>query len=182
MRGLISMNSNLKQIAINLVLIVLAFTIQSSVFSLMPFLSAYPNLLVILIFSFGFIRGSRSGMAYGLVAGLFMDLSSGGALGFYTLIFVWMGYVNGICTKYYYEDYITLPLVLCVLNELAYNLYLYMFSFLIRGRLDFGYYLVNIILPETIFTVVTTLAVYRLFLFISRKLEEMEKRRDTTIV
>lgn len=86
-----------------------------------------------------------------------------------------MGYVNGICTKYYYEDYITLPLVLCVLNELAYNLYLYMFSFLIRGRLDFGYYLVNIILPETIFTVVTTLAVYRLFLFISRKLEEMEK-------
>ena len=93
-----------------------------------------------------------------------------------------MGYVNGICTKYYYEDYITLPLVLCVLNELAYNLYLYMFSFLIRGRLDFGYYLVNIILPETIFTVVTTLAVYRLFLFISRKLEEMEKRRDTTIV
>ena len=137
MRGLISMNSNLKQIAINLVLIVLAFTIQSSVFPLMPFLSAYPNLLVILIFSFGFIRGSRSGMAYGLVAGLFMDLSSGGALGFYTLIFVWMGYVNGICTKYYYEDYITLPLVLCVLNELAYNLYLYMFSFLIRGRLDF---------------------------------------------
>ena len=134
MRGLISMNSNLKQIAINLVLIVLAFTIQSSVFPLMPFLSAYPNLLVILIFSFGFIRGSRSGMAYGLVAGLFMDLSSGGALGFYTLIFVWMGYVNGICTKYYYEDYITLPLVLCVLNELAYNLYLYMFSFLIRGR------------------------------------------------
>jgi rod shape-determining protein MreD len=51
MRGLISMNSNLKQIAINLVLIVLAFTIQSSVFPLMPFLSAYPNLLVILIFS-----------------------------------------------------------------------------------------------------------------------------------
>ena len=39
-----------------------------------------------------------------------------------------------------------------------------------------------IILPETIFTVVTTLILYRLFLYISRKLEEMEKRRDTTIV
>ena len=38
------------------------------------------------------------------------------------------------------------------------------------------------ILPETIFTVVTTLVLYRLFLFISRKLEEMGKRRDTTIV
>ncbi len=176
------MNNSLKQICINLILIILAFTIQSCVFPLMPFLSTYPNLLLILIFSFGFIRGSRSGMAYGLVAGILMDLSSGGPLGFYTLLFVWMGYANGICTKYYYEDYITLPLVLCALNELAYNFYVYVFGFLIRGRLDLGYYLVNIILPETIFTVVTTLAVYRLFLFISRKLEEMEKRRDTTIV
>lgn len=177
------MNSTgLKQVIINLGLIILAFTIQSCVFPLLPFLSAYPNLLVILIFSFGFIRGSRSGMWYGLVAGLLMDLSSGGPLGFYTLLFIWMGYVNGIGTKYYYEDYITLPLVLCFLNELAYNFYLYVFGFLIRGRLNFPYYLVNIILPETIFTVVATLVFYRMFLFISRKFEEMEQRRETTIV
>lgn len=49
-----------------------------------------------------------------------------------------------------------------MVNELAYNLYLYVFGFLFRGRLGFGYYLINIILPETVFTVVTTLAVYRL--------------------
>lgn len=110
-----------------------------------------------------------------------MDLSSGGSLGFYTLFFIWMGYVNGICTKYYYEDYITLPLVLCGINELIYNLYLYVFGFLLRGRLSFGYYFVNIILPEMIFTVVATLVVYRLFLFISRKLAEMEKRSGTTV-
>ena len=40
----------------------------------------------------------------------------------------------------------------------------------------------NIIIPEIIFTVVTTLLIYRLFLFISRKLEEMEQRRDTNLV
>lgn len=176
------MNSNFKRICISLILILLAFSVQTCVFPLLPFLSVYPNLLLILIFSFGFIRGSASGICYGLVAGLLLDLSSGGPLGFHTLFYIWMGYVNGIGTKYYYEDYITLPLCLCALNELAYNLYLYIFDFLIRGRLSFGYYFVNIILPETIFTVVTTLVVYRLFLFISRKLEEMKKRRDTTIV
>lgn len=175
------MNSNLKQIALNLVLLLLAFSVQTCVFPLLPFLSAYPNLMLILIFSFGFIRGSASGMCYGLVAGLLMDLSSSGPMGFYTLFYIWMGYLNGIATRYYYEDYITLPLALSVVNELAYNLYLYVFGFLFRGRLGFGYYLINIILPETVFTVVTTLAVYRLFLFISRKLEEMKKRRDTTI-
>lgn len=176
------MNNSVKRIVINLILIFLAFVVQTCVFPLMPFLAVYPNLLLILIFSFGFIRGSSSGMLYGLIAGLLMDLSSGGALGFYTLFYIWMGYINGICTKYYYEDYITLPLVLCALNEFAYNFYLYVFGFLVRGRLNFGYYLVNMIIPETVFTVVTTLVVYRLFLYISRKLEEMEKRRDTTIV
>lgn len=56
------MNSNLKQIALNLVLLLLAFSVQTCVFPLLPFLSAYPNLMLILIFSFGFIRGSASGM------------------------------------------------------------------------------------------------------------------------
>ena len=176
------MNSNIKQIFINLCLIILAFTVQTCVFPLLPFLAVYPNLMVILIFSFGFIRGSQSGMCYGLVAGLLLDLSSGGPLGFHTLIFVWLGYANGVGTKYYYEDYITLPLVLSALNEVVYNFYLYVFGFLVRGRLSFGYYFLNLILPETIFTVVATLVLYRLFLFISRKLAEMEKRRGTTIV
>lgn len=176
------MNNSFKQITINIILIVLAYVVQTCVFPLIPFFAVYPNLMLILIFSFGFIRGSNAGIIYGVLAGLLLDLSSGGALGFYTLFYIWMGYLNGICTKYYYEDYITLPLVLCAVNEFAYNIYLYLFGFLVRGRLNFGYYLVNIMIPETIFTVVTTLVVYRLFLFISRKLEEMEKRRDTTIV
>ena len=167
------MNSNMKRSIASFLLVILAFIVQTCIFPLLPFLAVYPNLMVILVFSFGFIRGSAWGMGYGLIAGLLMDLSSGGPLGFHTLIFIWMGYVNGICTKYYYEDYITLPLVLSALN---------VFGFLVRGRLHFGYYFINIILPETIFTVVTTLILYRLFLYISRKLEEMEKRRDTTIV
>ena len=53
---------------------------------------------------------------------------------------------------------------------------------MIRGRLDLPYYFRNIMLPEIIFTVVTTLLVYRLFLSASRRLEDMGKRRDSTIV
>ena len=69
-----------------------------------------------------------------------------------------------------------------VFNELAYSMYVYVFRFLIRGRLDLPYYFRNIMLPEIIFTVVTTLLVYRLFLSASRRLEDMGKRRDSTIV
>lgn len=168
----------MKRIAINVLLMILAFTIQNCIFPLLPFLSAAPNLLLILTFSFGFIHGKEAGMYYGLFAGILLDLFYSGPFGFYTLLFVWIGYMNGICTRYYYEDYITLPLILSLVNELAYNLYIYVFRFLIRNRLDFLHYAKQIIIPETIFTVVTTLLIYRFFLFTSRRLEEMEKRRD----
>lgn len=168
----------MKRTLLNLLFIILAFTVQHCVFPLLPFLSASPNLLLILAFTFGFIHGQGAGMLYGLVAGILLDLFGGGPFGFYTLIYIYIGYINGICTKYYYEDYITLPLILCVINELAYNLYVYVFRFLLRGRLDFFYYAKEIIIPEIIFTVVMTLFFYRLFLVASRKLEQLDKRRD----
>ena len=168
----------MRKILINIGLMVLAFTIQICVFPQIAFLSAAPNLLLTLTFICAFIEGKELGMLYGFIAGLLMDLFYSGPFGFYTLFFVNMGYVNGICTKYYYEDYITLPLILSLVNELAYNCYIYVFSFLIRNRLDFLYYFGEIILPETIFTVVATLLIYRFFLFTNRRLEELEKRRD----
>lgn len=172
----------MRKIIVNIILLVLAFTIQICVFPQIAFLSASPNLLLILVFIYGFIEGKEAGMLYGLVAGLFMDLFYSGPFGFYTFFFINMGYLNGICTKYYYEDYITLPLVLSIANDLAYNMYIYVFRFLIRARLNFGFYLIEIIIPEIIFTTVITLLFYRFFLFINRKLKEWEQRRDTTIV
>ena len=56
------------------------------------------------------------------------------------------------------------------------NLYLY-------GKAGIGIAeFLKIMLPEIIFTAVTTLLVYRLFLSASRRLEDIGKRRDTTIV
>lgn len=168
----------MRRIGLNILLMLLAFTIQSGVFPLLPFLAATPNLLLILTFSFGFIYGKSAGLWYGLLAGILLDLFYSGPFGFYTLLFIYIGYFNGICTKYYYEDYITLPLILSLINEAAYNFYIYVFRFLIRNKLDFLFYFREIILPEMIFTTVATLLLYRSFLFTNRRLEELEKRRD----
>ena len=143
----------MKRILLNVVLMILAFTVQNCVFPLIPFLTATPNLLLILTFSFGFIYGKKAGLLYGLFAGILLDL-------------------------FYYEDYINLPLVMSLVNELIYNLYIYVFRFLIRNRLDFLYYAREIIIPELIFTVVTTLLIYRFFLSANRRLDEMDNRRE----
>ncbi len=166
----------------NVLFILLAFTIQNCVFPLLPFLAATPNLLLILTFSFGFIHGREAGMIYGILSGLLLDLFYSGPFGFYTLIYIFIGYFNGSFTRYYYEDYITLPLILSIFNSLWYSMYIYIFRFLIRGRLNLLYYFRELMLPEMIFTAVTTLLIYRLFLSASRRVDDMGKRRDSTIV
>ena len=60
----------MKRIILNILLMLLAFTIQSGVFPLLPFLASTPNLLLILTFSFGFIYGKKAGMWYGLLSRL----------------------------------------------------------------------------------------------------------------
>ena len=51
----------MKRIIFNILMIILAFTVQNCIFPLLPFLSASPNLLLILTFSFGFIHGKEAG-------------------------------------------------------------------------------------------------------------------------
>lgn len=156
----------------------LAFLIQTSVFPLIPYMAATPNLLLICTFSFGFIHGSTGGMLYGLGAGLLLDMFYSGPFGFYTLIYIVIGYVNGCFNRFYYEEYITLPLIICVVSELVYHSYIYVFRFLIRGKLELGYYLLHIVLPSTVFSLIVTLVLYKFFFSASRKIEKLDTYRS----
>ena len=160
----------------NVAFLMIFFALQSCVFPFVPFLSAAPNLVLILTFSYGFIYGPRAGLIYGFMAGLLMDLFYSGAFGFFSLFFMWTGFMNGKLNRYYYENYITLPLFLCAMNEFLYNLYVYVFRFLIRGKTDLLFYLGDIVVPEIIITLLFTLLIYRFFLWYNRKLEILDEK------
>lgn len=172
----------MRKILLHIFLLILGFTMQVCIFPQISVLASYPNLLLILVSVFSFTEGKEKGLLYGAVAGMLMDLFYSGPFGFYTLFFLNMGYLNGMLSRYYYEDYITLPLTLSVINDFAYNLYIYVFRFLIRGRTDFLYYFTRITLPEVIFTAVVTLAVYRFILWLGHRVERWEQRRESDFV
>ena len=111
-------------------------------------------------------------MLYGLFAGLLMDMFYSGPFGFYSLIFLVIGYINGFFSRFYYEEYITLPVFICVASELVYHLYIYLFRFLIRGKWDILYYFMHIIFPSVIFSVLLTLLLYRFFFMANERLQE----------
>lgn len=167
----------MKRILANISIMILFFVMQISVFPFIPFLSASPNFILLIVFSLSFINGKKEGMLYGLIAGMFMDLFYSMPFGYFILFFTVIAYFNGILSLHFHEDFIWIPLLMCFLNMILYNLYIYVFVFLIRAKFDISYYFSNIMLPEVIITLVLTLFIYRLLLAYNKFLDENSKKR-----
>lgn len=157
-------------------IILISFILQSSVFPAISIASVKPNLFIILPVAFGLMRGKREGMFMGFLGGLLMDLFFSNVIGFHALIYTFIGYLNGHCYRIFYDDDVKMPILLVGASDLAYGLLMYVAQFLMRGRVDFPYYLRRIIIPEILFTVLVTMVIYRFLLWINRKLEKAEQR------
>ena len=166
----------MRRIIVNIAFIIFAFSLQICIFPFIPFLYAAPNLLIILTFTYGFSLGVEEGMLYGVICGILMDLNFSGPFGFFTLLFLWIGFVNGKLTAYFYEEYIFLPFIVCTISEIMYNVFIYIFRFFIREKYDVLYYLKNIVIPEVIITLIFTLLLYRFLLWYNKKLRVLDSR------
>lgn len=158
------------------VLVLIFYLLQCTLFKTWSLASVSPNLLLILTFAAGFMGGKKNGMYVGFLSGMILDLFYGDVIGFNTLILLYIGYINGMFNKMFYDEEITLPIALLVGSELSYSFIYYIFNFLLRGKLDMGYYFMHIMLPELAYTVVISVLIYRLLLRLNRRLDEFEKR------
>ena len=113
---------------------------------------------------------------FGFFCGLLADIFFGSVIGLYAMIYMYIGYANGKFNMIFYPEDIKLPLALIFVSDMAYGLLSYIILFLMRGRFHFTYYLIHIILPEMVYTIVVTLIFYPFLLWINKKLEDREQK------
>lgn len=159
------------------IIISICFVLQTTVFQTLSFANIAPNLMIIVVSSFGLMRGRKEGMFVGFVSGLLIDIFCGFYLGIYALLYMYVGYINGFFRKRFYPEDIQQPLILISVSDILSNIVIYIVLFLTRNRYDFGYYLFNVIIPEWVYTMVITVFLYFILLKINQKLESYEKRR-----
>lgn len=172
----------MKRKLVSAIMLIVCFLLQCTIFNHLALGSIKPNLLIILTAAYGFSRGHKEGMVIGFFSGLLIDIQFGEILGFYALIYTVIGFVNGFFKQIYYDDDVKLPLLLIVGSEFVYGLTIYVFQFLLRGEFHFINYLGQIIVPELLYTLVISLALYPFILFINRKFEAKEKRSASKFV
>lgn len=172
----------MKRFIVSVLLIIICFLLQTTVFKGIDFGGIVPNLMIILTSSFGFMRGERTGLIIGFFCGFLADIFFGNVLGLNAMIYMYIGYANGKFNRIFYPEDIKLPLALILVSDLVYGLVYYITLFLMRGRFNIEYYFVYIILPEMVYTILITLLLYPLILWINKKLEASEKRSERKFV
>ena len=163
---------------ITFLIIYFGFILQCSVFSNISLGGSVPNILLIITSSFGFMRGQNTGMAVGFIAGLMTDIFFGSPIGFVTLIYTFIGFLNGFFKNVFYPEDIKLPMVLISGSELVFCFLYYIFKYLLRSRLNFGFYFMHVMLREIVYTIVITLPLYLLIIKINERLEIYERRNS----
>lgn len=160
----------MKKIIISLITILFMFLLQTSVFPHISIGGVVPNCLLALVCVYGFMRGEIDGMVAGFFAGFLIDVFCMDILGYFSLIFVLAGYINGQFNKVYFSEDYRMPIIGIAVTDLLANILNYIFLYLLKGKLEFGYYFTFVILPEMFYTLLFGLLFLPLINLIEKKL------------
>ena len=167
----------MRRTVFNIISIIAAFVLQTSFFPFTGLFTVSPNLTLMIVSSVSFVFGGFQGMLYGVLSGFLLDLFYGQPLGFFTLIFVMIAFLNSRLSRYYYDEYFALPIVLCIVNDFFYNLFIFVFRSFFAQTGGFFYCLTKIIIPEIVISVVFTLILYRPFLWVNIRLKQIDEAK-----
>ena len=115
-------------------------------------------------------------MIIGMFCGLLVDIFFGTYLGFYALIYMYIGFIVGKFNKIFFPENILLPLALIVSSDFLFGFVCYVLLFMFRNKFNISYYTVNVILPEVVYTALAAVFVYPVLIKINTYLEDIEQR------
>lgn len=172
----------MKRNIISAVIVIFGFILQSTFCRYIAFGNISPNLLIIITASFGFMMGKKAGILSGFFTGLLVDIFFGSVLGLHALLYMYIGYFNGFFKKLFFKDDLKLQILLIACSDFIYGIVYYMLLFLLRGKFHIGYYLISVILPEVVYTVLVTIIVFIIMSLGQKIFAGRENRSDGEIV
>ena len=165
-----------KKILIIALVIYVSFLLQTSIFSKYRLAGVTPNILICVVATYGFMNGRKQGILVGFFTGILLDMFSGGIFGIYAMMYMYIGFLNGLFKKQFFGDDLRLPMFLIGMSDLLYGVSSYFVFIAIRAKYNFSFYFMNLILPEVVYTLLISIFVYYAILYLNNWLEKLEKK------
>lgn len=166
----------------NFIMVIVSFILQTTLFRVLDFGGITPNLLLIFTASTAFIKGDRSGLLVGFFCGLLVDIFFGTYIGFYALIYMYIGFLVGKLHVIFFTQNIAIPILIISLADFIFGFVCYVLMFLFRTKFDIGYYMTSIIIPELVYTAVIAIFYYPFILWVNNAIDEREQRSANRFV
>ncbi|MBE5935941.1 MAG: rod shape-determining protein MreD [Lachnospiraceae bacterium] len=151
---------NVKKTIITILLVFVGYILQTTLLQHMQVADVSPNLMLVLVVFIAYVNNVYVGMATGMACGFLIDCQYGAVIGMCMLAYVIIGYFCGVLNRVYYKGDYLIPLGMVAISELIYSVVIYVMDFLLRGRLDIGFYIRKVVLPEMVYTLLIAVFVY----------------------
>ena len=166
----------MRRFLVTILEIIICFLLQTVIFSNLSIGGIVPNILIVFTVSHAYMHGKKQGMYVGVICGLLYDLMNGGLFGLYGLVYLTIGYVNGMAYKIYYKDDYAMPVILVAISDFVAGFSVYVFEFLLSGKLNVMFYIKYIIMPEVMYTALVSIVLYKFFNYLNKKMDRWVKK------
>ena len=167
---------NFRRFLFNFIFVILSFILQTTVFRVIDFGGITPNLLIIFTVSTGFIKGDKPGLLTGFFCGLLVDIFFGTYIGFFALIYMYIGFLVGKLHDIFFTQNLVIPIFIISLSDFVFGFICYVLMFLFRTKFNIGYYMTTIIIPELVYTALVSIFYYPFILWVNTSIDEREVR------
>ncbi len=126
--------------------------------------------------STAFIKGDKAGLLSGFFCGLLVDIFFGSYLGFFALIYMYIGFTVGKLHEIFFSQNVAIPILVITISDFVFGFICYILMFLFRTKFDIGYYMGAVIIPEMVYTALVAIIYYPLILRVNTSVDEKEQR------
>ncbi len=153
-----------------------AAILQATIVPHLAILGVFADLPLLVVASWGLLRGAKEGIVWGFVAGLAVDLLSGAPFGAATLGLIAAGFLSGLGQVTVGRTHLALSAVVVFLATIAYDVLFLLVIQISGGAATWVDSLVRLILPSAVLNAVLAPVVFLFLRWLSNRLrrEEME--------
>lgn len=148
------------------ILLLVNLALEATLFQNLRIYGIKPDITLMIVVSFGILKGRNNGAYIGLAAGLLMDIMFGKVFGIYALAYMMTGYVSGMFNEKVFKDSM-LPAIM--FNGVAVALFqtiIYLFTYLTNNLGYFGLppveFILTRLLPLIVYNGILSGPVYKL--------------------
>jgi rod shape-determining protein MreD len=148
--------------------------LQSTVVTHVKIWGVFADLPLLVVVSWGLLRGPREGLIWGFIAGLAVDLLSGAPFGAATFGLMVAGLLSGLGKSTVFRSQIVLPLVSVLLATIVYDIIFLIVVWISGDPVAWLDSVVYLILPSAVLNAVLTPVVFVIMRWLSTRFGRTE--------